>query len=337
MAGSRPERAATENCTSWNVTALSLRNHRLGSIAPVDFPEGAAPVDRLRQAFEIGEHSLSLRSRRAEARDAIVVEELAFVTAGGEAVRGFLTRPSDDRQVPAVLCIHAHGFQYQIGARELLDGRPSLHTPVGPVLAGMGYAALMIDMPAFGVRAEPGESARTKARLWRGKSEAGQMLGELAAAFDWLAARDDILADRIGVFGISMGATLGYWLTAVEPRIACVAHLCCYAHFGTLIETGAHDLHGIYLTVPGLLDIASNGEIAGRIAPRPQLIGIGDLDPLTPPAAVDKALSETRAAYDRAGAADRLIVHREPDSGHVETPGMRDAVTAFFRRYLVPA
>jgi dienelactone hydrolase len=293
-------------------------------------------MDRLRQAFEIGEHSLGLHSRRAEARGAFVLEELEFVTAEGEAVRGFLTRPPPDRPVPAILCIHAHGFQYQIGASELLDGRPSLHSPVGPVLAGMGYAALMIDMPGFGVRAEPGESARTKARLWRGKSEAGQMLGELASAFDWLAARDDILADRIGVFGISMGATLGYWLASAEPRIACVAHLCCYADFGALIETGAHDLHGIYLTVPGLLGIASNGEIAGRIAPRPQLIAIGDLDPLTPPAAVDKALSETRAAYVEAGASHRLIVHREPDGGHVETPAMRDAVTAFFRRYLTP-
>jgi dienelactone hydrolase len=195
----------------------------------------------------------------------------------------------------------------------------------------------MIDMPGFGIRVEPNESARTKARLWRGKSEAGQMLGELAAAIEWLAARDDIMADRIGVFGISMGATLGYWLASVEPRVACIAHLCAYADFATLIETGAHDLHGIYLTVPGLLDIASNGVIAGRIAPRPQLIAIGDLDPLTPPAAVDRALSETRAAYAAAGASERLIVHREGNSGHVETPKVREAVASFFRRYLAGA
>jgi len=294
-------------------------------------------MDRLRQAFEIGEHPLSLRSRRAVDRDGFVLEELEFSTAGGEAVRGFLTRPPHDRPVPAILCIHAHGFQYQIGASELLDGRLSLLSPVGSVFPGMGFAALMIDMPGFGVRADPSESARTKARLWRGKSEAGQMIGELAAAFDWLAARDDIIADRVGVFGISMGATLGYWLASVEARIACVAHLCCFADFGTLIETGAHDLHGIYLTVPGLLNIASNGEIAGRIAPRPQLIAIGNLDPLTPPAAVDLALGQTRTAYAALGANANLIVHREPDSGHVETPAIRDAVLAFLRRHLGPA
>jgi dienelactone hydrolase len=294
-------------------------------------------MEELRRAFEIGEHPLGLRSRRSTERDGFVLEELEFATADGEAVRGVLTRPPHDRPVPAILCVHAHGFQYQIGASELLDGRPSLLSPVGPVFPGMGFAAFMIDMPGFGIRAEPSESARTKARLWRGKSEAGQMVGELQSAFVWLAARDDIIADKVGVFGISMGATLGYWLASVEPRIACVAHLCCFADFGTLIETGAHDLHGIYLTVPGLLNIAANGEIAGRIAPRPQLIAIGDLDPLTPPAAVDLALSQTRGAYAAAGASEKLFLHREPESGHVETAAIRDAVTAFFRRYLAPA
>jgi dienelactone hydrolase len=291
-------------------------------------------MDRLGKAFEVDKHPLALRSRRTERRDGLLVEELEFATSSGERVRGYLTRPPHNRPAPAVLCIHAHGARYDIGASELLDGRDSLQSAPGPAFASMGFAALMIDMPTFGVRAEPGENARAKAALWRGRSLAGQMVGEQAAAFGWLAARDDILADRIGVYGLSMGATLGYWLAAVEPRIAAVAHLCCYADFASLIETGAHDRHGIYLTVPGLLDIACNGEIAGRIAPRPQFIGIGDLDPLTPPAAVDRALSQTRAAYVRANAGDRLVIHREPDSGHVEMPAMRAAVVDFFRLYL---
>ena len=42
-----------------------------------------------------------------------------------------------------------------------------------------------------------------------------------------------------------------------------------------LIEADAHDLHGLYLTVPGLLSLASNGRIAGLVSPRAQFIGIG--------------------------------------------------------------
>ncbi len=131
-----------------------------------------------------------------------------------------------------------------------------------------------------------------------------------------------------------MGATLGYWLAASSRAVACIAHLCCYADFGKLIEAGAHDLHGIYLTVPGLLKIASNGEIAGRIAPRPQLIGIGDLDPLTPPAAVDTALAQTRRAYARASAPHHLVAHRDTNNGHSETPAMRQLMLDFFSTHL---
>jgi len=292
-------------------------------------------MDELSRAFGIGDHTLTLRSRRVTARNGYTLEQLGFVTGTDEAVRGFLIRPPHDRPVPALLCIHAHGFKYEIGASELLEGRPSLQSAPGPAFARMGLAALMIDMPAFGIRAEPGESARAKAALWRGRSLAGQMIAEQAAAFAWLAARNDIIPGRTGVWGMSMGATLGYWLAAVEPRVAAVVHMCAYADFATLIEEGAHDLHGIYLTVPGLLNLSSNGTIAGRIAPRPQFIGIGDLDPLTPPAAVDAALAETKAAYAAAGAGDNLVVHREPASGHVETPAMRTAATAFLARHLL--
>lgn len=265
--------------------------------------------------------------------DDIVDERVGFVAPDGEAVRGIVLRPRKvDRPGPAILYIHAHGNRHAIGASELTDGRPALQGALGPVLARAGFVTLCIDLPCFGERSHDSESAAAKAMLWRGQNLAGRMLGELASAMDWLAARPDVDAGRIGAFGISMGATLGYWLAAVDPRIAAVAHLCCYADFQTLIEAGVHDLHGIYLTVPGLLPVAGNGEIAGLIAPRRQLICIGDLDPLTPPAAVDKALAQTREAYRQAGAEDRLALHREAQTGHQESPAMRSAVLAFFDR-----
>lgn len=294
----------------------------------------ATDMDLLRRSFEIDRHDL--REVRRERSDAggHMVERLVFETSGGEAVRGLLTLPKAEGRSPAILYIHAHGARYDIGAAELLDGRPALSEPLGPVLAGMGFAALAIDMPGFGSRATSSESSLAKARLWQGKSLAGQMVGEQAAALGWLAAQPFVDPARIGCFGISMGATLGYWLAAVDERIAALAHLCCYADLATLIELDAHDLHGIYLTVPGLLNIASNGDIAGLVAPRPQLICIGDLDPLTPPVAVDRALAQTRRAYAAAGASEALRLHREPETGHKESPRMRRAILDFFGRHL---
>ncbi|MEO1985867.1 MAG: CocE/NonD family hydrolase [Martelella sp.] len=288
----------------------------------------------LREKFEIGAHPLTLSECIGIQHEGLVLERLTFATRDGESVRGFLLRPPGETPVPAILYIHAHGNAYDIGADELLSGRNALLSPLGPEFARRGYAVLMVELPAFGARSNPGESARAKAALWHGKSLAGQMLGEQAAAFDWLASRPDIIADRIAVFGISMGATFSYWLAAVEPRIAASAHLCAYADYAGLIAAGNIDLHGIYLTVPGLLTLAGNGEIAGLIAPRAQLIGVGDLDPLTPSAAFETAFAQTRRAYEEAGATDRLVLVREPEAGHVETPAMRAAVLAFFDRHL---
>lgn len=294
-----------------------------------------ALTEELRKLFEIGQLPLKPVRRSEHDADGFVVETLEFAAAKGEHVRGLLTRPLHaGNPLPAILYIHAHGNRYDIGGAELLDGRAALQSPLGPVFAQAGYVTLAIDLPCFGERATTPESAAAKARLWEGRSLAGQMLGELSSALDYLAARPDVDAGRIGVFGISMGATFGYWLAAVEPRIACVMHLCCFADFRALIATGTHDLHGIYLTIPGLLTVASNGEIAGLIAPRPQLICIGDRDDLTPPHAVDIAFAPTVAAYEEAGARERLVLHREAQTGHEETAAMRERMLEFAGKYL---
>jgi dienelactone hydrolase len=90
---------------------------------------------------------------------------------------------------------------------------------------------------------------------------------------------------RIAAMGLSMGATHAYWLAALDDRVAAVVHLCAFADMGPLIASGGHDLHGIYMSVPGLLQNGDMGDVAALIAPRPQFIAWGGRDPLTPEAA----------------------------------------------------
>ncbi|NEX45408.1 alpha/beta hydrolase family protein [Pseudotabrizicola algicola] len=291
--------------------------------------------DTLRKAFGLDGALPALRATAVATvvNDATCRAEALDMRYGGERFRAFWCLPSHIAgPTPSVLIIHAHGDRYDIGAAEVIEGRPALFAPTGRALAARGIASLCLDMPCFGSRAGQSESAMSKALLWEGRSLAGQMLAENLAAVDWLAAHPLVQADRIGVFGLSMGATLGYWLAALEPRVKATAHECCLADFRTLIALGQHDLHGIYLTVPGLLAQASNGQIAGLIAPRAQFIGLGDQDPLTPPAAADVALNEVRAAYDANGG--RLVIHREAASGHVETAAMHHAMLDFMAEAL---
>ncbi|MGL4812791.1 MAG: alpha/beta hydrolase family protein [Beijerinckiaceae bacterium] len=255
---------------------------------------------------------------------------------GNEKVRALLTRPAGAVQgCPAILYIHAHGNTYAIGADELITGRPALLAPpYAQALADNGFAALCIDLPCFGVRCEPQESVLAKQHLWNGTTLFGAMLNDLAGALTILHGLPEVDAARTGVMGLSMGATLSFWLAALDERIAATAHLCCFADLATLVRSDAHDLHGIYMMVPGLTQKISTGMIAGLSAPRPQLACMGAADPLTPPDALARGIADLRAAYEWAGASDTLEILVDPGTGHKETPRMRAAVLAFFRRTL---
>lgn len=245
------------------------------------------------------------------------------------AVPAIVTRPSSAGRNPGVLYCHAHGNRYAVGKEELVAGRPALLQPYASDLARAGFAALCIDLPCFGERDEFEEGSLAKALLWRGQTLFGQMLAESIAALDWFAARPDIDASRIGALGLSMGATLSWWLAALDRRIVAVAELCCFADLAALVASGAHDLHGHYMTVPGLLREFQTAEIAGLIAPRPHLACVGLADPLTPPVAVDVVDAALRARYRSAGEPGAWTLLRDPSSGHQETPAMRASVLEF--------
>lgn len=250
--------------------------------------------------------------------------------------RGFLAGPKGAWQgLPAILYIHAHGHDYALGARELIDGRKALQTPpYGQALAQAGIVSLAIDLATFGSRAAEPEASLAKRLLWQGETLFGAMLADLVGALDLLVALEGVDGARIGALGMSMGATLAFWLGALEPRIKLAAHLNCFADLATLIALDQHDRHSLYMLVPGLVRDFSTGEIAGLMAPRPQFAAMGLADPLTPPEAVERALTDLRAAYAKAGAAGDFEVLLLPESGHVETALIRERVLDFLARRL---
>ncbi|HEU0221461.1 MAG TPA: dienelactone hydrolase family protein [Paracoccaceae bacterium] len=289
--------------------------------------------ERLRRLLKIPVRALALEASDGEPCGDYVLERLTFSSAK-ERFAALLTRPAAAGPHPGLLYVHAHGNRYDIGARELIQGRPALASPLGPELARAGFVCLCMDLPCFGSRAGVSESALSKARLWQGGTLVGDMLGDLEAGLDWLAARPDVDPARIGLFGLSMGATLATWLAAIDRRPACLVQLLVFADLASLVATGAHDLHGPYLTIPGLLKEFSIGSIAGLVAPRPQFIGTGTSDLLTPDAAYTYAIKELRLACRAVPESLREL--REPDSGHEVTLNMRRQALAFLAEHLRP-
>jgi len=272
----------------------------------------------------------------AQAGDDVAVVVELLIDRGAGPIPATLLRPPKPGPHPAILSCHAHGNAWDIGRRELIAGRPALPAgPYGPDLVRLGHAVLCLDMPGHGARVADGsESALSKAALWQGRTLMGEMLADLRAGLDVLTRDPAVDKSRIGALGLSMGGTHAYWIAALDERIAAVAHLCVLADIGPLIATRAQDLHGAYLTVPGLLEEGDMGDVAGLGAPRPHFVALGGQDPLTPEAARVSALDRLRKAYEAEGAEDRLQTFISPATGHVETTGMRAALLAFLHAAL---
>jgi len=260
------------------------------------------------------------------------LRHLRFDMARGP-VPGMYLCPDAQGPHPAVLYCHAHGNSFTIGAEELIKGRPALQSPFGPDLVKHGIASLSIDLAPFGARQSEGpERALAKAALWDGRTLMGDMLAELSQALDWLRARPEIDAERIATLGLSMGGTHAYWLAALRPEVRACAHLCVFSDIAPLIANGDHDLHGPYMTIPGLLPRGDMSDVAAMIAPRPQFVGLGQLDPLTPGLPDSGAVNHLRRAYSENPQALDILV--SPETGHIETPKMRQRVLEFLARHL---
>ena len=277
---------------------------------------------------------ITVRQISVAARDGYILETLLLDLNGSEPAPAYFVRPATGGPFPTILYNHAHGDDYVLGKRELLDGRAALQAPSYAVeLTGQGYAALCIDAWGFGERRGRSESEIFKAMLWDGQVLWGMMLYDSLRAVDYLVSRADVDSGRIATLGISMGSTMAWWLAALDPRIKVCVDLCCLTDFEALIASRGLDCHGIYYYVPGLLKHFTAADINALIAPRPHLSLAGDYDPLTPPAGLDRIDLALRQVYADQGVGDRWSLLRYP-SGHFETAAMRAAVMAWLAAWL---
>lgn len=264
----------------------------------------------------------------AEERPAYLLERLELDLNGLEPVPAWFMRPRHMRApAPAVLYNHAHGGDYALGKDEFLHGRGSLQQPAyADALAAMGYCGLAIDAWVFGARAVRSEMDAFKEMLWRGRVLWGMMVYDSLRALDYLCTRPEVDPARVATLGMSMGSTMAWWVAALDERIRVCVDICCLTDYDALMETGNLAGHGIYYYVPGLLRHFTASRINALIAPRAHLSLAGDLDPLTPPAGLDRIDRELRLAY--AAHPDNWRLRRFP-VGHQETAEMRAEALRF--------
>jgi dienelactone hydrolase len=278
---------------------------------------------------------LGATMRGEEERDGYVLESWVLDLNGLEPVPAFLARPRTlFRPAPAVVFNHSHGGGYDIGKRELVDGRSYLHpVPYAKALVEEGCVVLAIDHWCFGERSTVTELDTFKAMLWQGRVLWGMMVYDSIRALDWLAVRRDVDASRVATLGMSMGSTMAQWLAALDERVRVTVDICCLTDYHALLADRGLSRHGIYYYVPGLLKEFTASDVNALVAPRAHLGLAGTKDALTPLAGLDVIDRELAAAYAEAGHPERWKLLRY-DVAHQETPAGRQAALAFLRAHL---
>lgn len=284
-----------------------------------------------------------------EDRGGWLLETIQFDNGAGERVRGYLFLPktaTPQRKAPAILYCHWHGGQYDSGKQELLQTNATPVAP-GPALAEAGYVVFGIDAPCFGERngAGPdgplqkgaqGELSAAKFYLWTGRTLWGMMVRDDLCALDYLCSRPEVDAGRIGVTGISMGATRSWWIMALDERPRASVSVGCMTRYEELIRAGMLKAHGIYYFVPGMLRHFDSEAVIALGAPRPMLFQTGDDDGGSPVDGVRRIGESVARIYalhgtDAAGNFENLIY---PGVGHVYLPEMWKRTLAWFDRCL---
>lgn len=257
---------------------------------------------------------------------------------------GYLMIPKDlkaGERRPALLACHGHDTGGP-GGKEMIAGTDRRYAPddaYGERMAREGYVVAVLDNRGFGERTIPIPPGGAESRcnlLYLLYAMLGEKLITLnihdqLQTLDYLLTRPEVEAERVGVFGKSMGGTLSQYVGVYDERVKAVC-ICCY-----LCETLEYTFEDVNNNcgsqfVPGLFPVADVATVAGLVAPRPLLVQSGIADGCF---AIDSAVNahaELRSIYSAAGCEDKLTLD-VVNGGHEFN---LETAREFFDRWLGP-
>jgi dienelactone hydrolase len=270
--------------------------------------------------------------------EGISLEHFTFANGVGDTVYGYLLIPNDIEQpAPAILYNHLHGGRYKLGKEIILQTWSHGHIE-GIELAKAGFIVIVIDCYAFGERYVEGHTTEEnlfKHFLWQGRTLWGMMLHDDLLALAYLRSRDEVDSKRIGTTGMSLGGSRATWLSALDDDIKVTIPIAQMTRYADFAATENYDLHSIYYYVPNMFPSGIDMEhIVSLSAPRYQHILIGEDDPLSPIKGVEKIADFAKNVYAEHKMTANFNITYYPNTGHVYTPQMFEAMLAAFKQNL---
>jgi dienelactone hydrolase len=241
-------------------------------------------------------------------------EKILYDTAPGVSAVAYLLIPRDvTLPAPAVLCPPGHGIGKEAVAQK------GTTQDYGVRYAEAGLVTLAPEHLGFGERqqlygGDPQKGYRlTNLKLQLlGKTAIGMRLWDLQRALDLLESRPEVIPNRIGCAGLSLGGEMTLYLAALDERVRAAV---ISGFLNTFRQTFFAIEHCNCGYVPGILKYAEMGDIAALIAPAPLLVEAGKRDTGFPLSGALEGYSIARQSYELLGLPEHCDIEVF-DGGH---------------------
>jgi dienelactone hydrolase len=271
------------------------------------------------------------------------IESLTYEAQPGIRIPALLLVPDQvnkEHRAPGIAVWHQHNGEYHLGKSEPAGLAGNQMHFTGVALVKEGYVVLCPDALCFEERQDPTGKLKEGSyerfeflrEVVRGRSMAWRNVLEMKKAVDVLCERPEVMSDRIGCYGHSMGSTHCWLVGPLEPRLKCVVGNCCLPTYDGIEAT--HITHCFPNFVPGWKKYGDTPEIAALIAPRALHLNFGDKDKGSPIEFVKQGIQRIADTYREAGVPENFTHFIEPETGHVLTDQMWEHAKKCFEKHL---
>lgn len=267
--------------------------------------------------------------------DGFTVENLHYQSRPGLYVTGNLYRPANAQpgeKFPAILYVCGHA---KVKESDVSLGNKTAYHHHGVWFARHGYLCLTIDTIQLGEIEGVHHGTHHLNRWWwisRGYTPAGVEAWNGIRGIDYLAARDDVDPDRIGVTGRSGGGAYSWWIAALDTRVKAAAPTAGITSLRNHVVDGVVEGH-----CDCMFHVNSRrwdfDRVASLVAPRPLLILNTDKDRIFPIDGVFQVYQSARSLYETLGAGENIGLHIA-EGPHKDTQPLNTGAFHWFERHL---